>query len=91
VRHKNQMYEVEIKSNALLKEGKKSLITYFRGGNKKTIVNNTRVLYPQYTDPNDKPIVSITPITFREYEERVGGNMIHQKKHLVKAEGEFPI
>lgn len=81
------MYEVEIRSQAILKEGKKSLITYFQGGNKKTIASNVRVIYPQFTKPEDKPIVSITPITFREYEERKNGGMIKQKGHMVETEG----
>jgi|694.fasta_scaffold110241_2 hypothetical protein len=84
---KNKMYEVELKSKALLREGKKSLITYFQGGPKKLIVSNLKYLYPQYTNPEDKPQVDITPITFREFEERKNGTQVNQKRHLVKAEG----
>ena len=81
------MYEVELKSKAILKEGKKSLITYFQGGNKKTIASNVRHLYPQYTQPEDKPTVFITPISYREYQERVEGSTIRQKGHMVETEG----
>jgi len=41
-----KIYEVEIKSMALIREGKKSLITYFQGGPKKLIVSNLKYLFP---------------------------------------------
>lgn len=78
-----QMYEVEIKSKALLREGKRGLITYFEGGRRKTIVSNVRKIYPQYTDPKDEPVVNITPIKREEYEARVNGRQINQKQHLI--------
>jgi hypothetical protein len=87
MRKKDQMYEVEIKSEALLREGKKSLITYFQGGNKKTIVMNCQKLYPQYTKGEDKPSVFITPIAFREYQERAFSGAVKQKGHLMNVEG----
>jgi hypothetical protein len=80
---KGQLYEVEIKSKALLREGKNGLITYFRGGQKKTIASNVRKIYPQYTDPVDAPVVNITPISFRDYEQRKNGGEIRQKQHLI--------
>ena len=80
-----RLYEVEIKSKALLREGKNGLITYFEGGRKKTIVRNVQRLYPQYTDPADSPIVNITPITREEYERRFDGGQLTQKQHLIKA------
>ena len=86
-RKKNQMYEVEIKSKAILKEGKKSLVTYFQGGNKKTIASNVRLLYPQYTREEDKATVFITPISYKDYLERVDGEAIKQKGHLIETEG----
>jgi len=86
MRKQNQLYEVEVKSMALLREGKKGFITYFRGGNKKTIVSNLMKLYPQYTNPADKPNVEIRPISFREYEMRKNGGQINQKAHFVEAE-----
>lgn len=84
---KDQLYEVEIKSQAILREGQRSLVTYFKGGPKKTIVANVQRLYPQYTNPVDKPVVNITPITFREYKERCETGIIKQKQHLVNASG----
>lgn len=87
MRRKNQIYEVEIKSNAILKEKKKGLITYFKGGNKKTIVMNVQHLYPQYTRPEDKPLINITPISYKEYKLRLDGGAITQKRHLVEVEG----
>lgn len=84
---KKKLYEVELKSKALLREGKKSLITYFQGGPKKRIVSNLIILFPQYTQPEDKPQVDITPITFRELEERRNGTQINQKRHLIQEEG----
>lgn len=87
MRKDNQLYEVEIKSQSLLAEGKKSFITYFRGGNKKTIASNVRYLYPQYTKEEDKATVYITPITEEEYQSRVNGGMIKQKQHLIQGEG----
>lgn len=86
-RKKNQMYEVELKSKSILKEGKKSLITYFQGGNKKTIAMNVRHLYPQYTKEEDKPTVFITPISYKEYQERTNSGKINQKGHMVETEG----
>jgi hypothetical protein len=84
---KIKLYEVEIKSKALLKEGKKGLITYFQGGQKHHIVKNVMALYPQYTKPEDAPVVNITPITNEEYQKRLVGKDIEQKQHLLKAEG----
>jgi hypothetical protein len=80
---KQQLYEVEIKSQSLLKEGKKSLVTYFQGGLKRNIVLNVKQLYPQYTNPQDNPIVLITPISKSEYEKRLKTNVVNQKKHLI--------
>jgi len=79
-----RIYEVEIKSQALLREGMKSFITYFMGGRKKTIVSNVQKLYPQFTAAEDKPIVLITPISKKEYEFRKGGGQIQHKRHLIK-------
>lgn len=87
MRKKHQLYEVELKSKAILKEGKKSLITYFSGGNKKTIASNVRKLYPQYTKKEDKAEVLITPISDEEYEARRTGKPINQKGHMVETEG----
>ena len=83
---KKQLYEVEIKSQALLREGKKGLVTYFQGGRKKQIASNVRFLYPQYTKPEDKPVINITPISFSEYEYRKNGGVIKQKAHLIEGE-----
>jgi hypothetical protein len=80
---KKQLYEVEIKSMALIREGKKSFITYFSGGKKKTIVSNVMILYPQFTNPADKPVVNITPITEEEYMDRLVTKEIHQKQKQV--------
>jgi hypothetical protein len=44
-------------------------------------------LYPQYTKPEDAPVVNITPITNEEYQKRLVGKDIEQKQHLLKAEG----
>lgn len=84
-----QLYEVEIKSQALLRENKKGLVTYFRGGKKKTIVMNVQKLYPQYTNPDDAPVVNITPICEEEYNKRVGVDFIRQKQHLMKVHGDL--
>lgn len=83
---KNNLYEVEIKSMAIIREGQKSLITYFKGGPVKRIISNIQKLYPQYTNPDDKPHVSVTKITYREFEERLNGNVIRQKAHLIQGE-----
>lgn len=87
MRNKNKIYEVEIKSQALLKEGKKGFITYFRGGTHRQIISNLKILYPQYMNPDDKPTVNITPISFAEYDARSKENLIRQKQHLVQGEG----
>lgn len=79
-----QIYEVEIKSQALLREGKKSFVTYFIGGRKKTIVSNVQILYPQFTKKEDSPLVLITPISKAEYERRKNGGQIRHKRHLMR-------
>jgi hypothetical protein len=61
-----QLYEVEIKSKALLRENQKGFITYFRGGKPETIVSNCKILYPQFTKPEDSPTVNIT-LTLKVY------------------------
>ena len=76
MRKQERLYEVELKSKALLREGKKGFITYFKGGNKKAIAKNVRVLYPQWTKPEDAPMVNITPISYKEYKRRVEGGVI---------------
>jgi hypothetical protein len=82
-----QLYEVEIKSKALLRENKNGMITYFLGGRKKSIVKNVQALYPQFCDPSDDPIVNIRPITKKEYDERNNGGLIRQKQHLINQPG----
>jgi hypothetical protein len=86
---KKKLYEVEIKSMALINEGKKSLITYFQGGTKKRIVSNVQKIFPQYTKMEDKPVVNITAITYKEYEERKNGGQIKQKVEMIKTEGDI--
>jgi hypothetical protein len=86
---KNKLYEVEIKSMALINEGKKSLITYFQGGTKKRIVSNVQKIFPQYTKMEDKPVVNITSITFKEYEERKSGGQIKQKVEMIQTKGDI--
>jgi hypothetical protein len=82
-----KLYEVEIKSQAILQEGKKSFITYFQGGRAKRIISNLRILYPQYMNPEDKPLVNITEISQQEYLERKEGKQVMQKGHMLEAEG----
>lgn len=89
MRQKNQLYEVEIKSEALLREDKKGFICYFQGGNRKTIIMNVQKLYPQFTQPEDKPVVNIRPIRYKEYEARLNGEPIEQKQKLIQKEGNF--
>ena len=75
----NQLYEVEIKSQALLREDKKSFVTYFRGGEPKDVLMNARKLYPQYTNPEDKPVVHVNEITQEEYNKRFHDNVVYQR------------
>lgn len=84
--NKNKIYEVQIKSKALIQEGKKSLITYFKGGTHEQIVANARALYPQYTKIEDKPNIDITPISLREYKKRLSGDIVVHKGLLIKGE-----
>lgn len=83
MRKKDQMYQVELKSKSILREGKKSLITYFQGGNRKTIAMNVMRLYPQYTKPEDMPKVIITAIPYREYLKILNGGVVTQKSVMV--------
>jgi energy-converting hydrogenase Eha subunit F len=80
------LYEVEIKSKALLRENQRGFITYFRGGEPSTIVSNVKILYPQFTNPEDDPVVNITPITEMEYTKRLFGSVIEQKQEMVQTE-----
>lgn len=84
---RKQLYEVEIKSMAIVREGKKSFITYFEGGPHNVIISNLRLLYPQYMDPADKPVVGITKISRKDYERRKKGDYIAQKAQMIKTEG----
>ena len=84
---RKRLYEVEIKSGALIDIGKKGFVTYFEGGQKKTIVKNVLKLYPQFTQPEHKPIVNITPITYEEYEKRQEDGIVRQKQVLVSGRG----
>jgi hypothetical protein len=84
-----RLYEVEVKSQSILREGKKSFITYFQGGPGKRIISNLKILYPQYMNPEDKPLVNITPITLKEYQERQGGRQIEQKAQMFEGEGDI--
>jgi hypothetical protein len=79
-----QLYEVEIKSKSILRENQRGFITYFRGGEHETIVSNCKILYPQFTKPEDDPIVNITPITESEYTQRLFGKMIIQKQEMLQ-------
>jgi len=88
-RRNKKLYEVEIKSMALINEGKKSLITYFQGGTKKRIVSNVQKIFPQYTKMEDKPVVNITRITMEEYEQRKNGGQIKQKVEMVQTKGDI--
>ncbi len=86
MRKQKQLYEVEIKSQSLLKEGKKGLITYFRGGNHQTVGKNIMKLYPQYTKAEDKPMFNIRAITEEEYKFRENSGTVTQKGHMVRGE-----
>lgn len=83
----NKLYEVEIKSMSILRDGKKSFITYFQGGPAKRIISNLKILYPQYMNTDDKPMVNITPISMKEYLARKNGQQIEHKGHMMEAEG----
>jgi hypothetical protein len=90
MKNKNKkLFEVEIKSMALINEGKKSLITYFQGGTKKRIVSNVQKIFPQYTKVEDKPVVNITRITMEEYEERKNGGAIKQNLEMIQTKGDI--
>jgi len=80
----NQLYEVEIKSQSLLKEEKKGFIIYFRGGTHQQIGKNVMKLYPSYTKPEDKPMINITPISEEEYTNRVMTGVIKQQGQLIE-------
>jgi len=84
-----KLFEVEIKSMALINEGKKSLITYFQGGTKKRIVSNVQKIFPQYTKIEDKPVVNITRITMEEYEQRKNGGAIKQNLEMIQTKGDI--
>jgi hypothetical protein len=85
----NKLYEVEIKSMSILRDGKKSFITYFQGGPAKRIISNLKILYPQYMNPDDKPLVNITPISMKEYNARKGGQQIEHKAQMFEGEGDI--
>lgn len=87
-KNKNKLFEVEIKSMALIRDGMKSFITYFQGGPAKRIISNLKILYPQYMNPEDNPVVNITHISLEEYEERKNGSQIKHKQHLIQGEAD---
>ena len=79
-----KLYEVEIKSKALLRENQRGFITYFRGGEHQTIISNLKILYPQFTNPEDDPVVNITEISEEDYTKRLFSNLIVQKQEMVQ-------
>lgn len=78
-----KMYEVEIKSQELLRRGQRSLVTYFEGGTHQEIISNVKVLYPEYTKVEDQPVVNVTPIKRSEYNKRKKQNTIFQKQQML--------
>jgi hypothetical protein len=84
---KEKIFQVEIKSEAVFREGKKSFITYFSGNNTKLMASNCRYLYPQYMKPEDNPVVGFSEISQEEYEERKNGGPIKQKSILMGSRG----
>ena len=89
MKKENQMYEVEIKSMAIINENKKGFITYFQGGTHEQIISNLKILYPQFMNVEDKPNVNITPISKREYKRRLNGNTIQQKGRVLEGTGDI--
>ena len=82
----SKLYEVEIKSLALLREGKKFDYLFSRSWTE-LIASNVRYLYPQYTKEEDHPVVDITPISKKEFRRRKRGKQIKQKRQLVSTSG----
>lgn len=78
-----QLYEVEIKSKALLRDGKRGFVTYFRGGPKAAIAKNVRKMYPNFMKEEDDPVVNITPIVDEEYDKRKGKDYIEQNQEMI--------
>jgi hypothetical protein len=81
--HRNQLLRVEIKSEAIFKEGKKGFVTYFRGGTDEMIIHDLKQLYPQFMNPDDHPVVNITPIKKKEYNFDRNTKRINEKQQLV--------
>lgn len=86
-RRTEQLYEVEIKSMEIIKNGKKGFICYFKGGDHKTIVSNCRKLYPQYMKMDDKPNINITPISNTEYRNREKSGTIKHRGLMLEGRG----
>lgn len=82
---RNQLLRVEIKSEAIFKEGKKGFVTYFRGGTDEMIIHDLKQLYPQFMNPDDHPVVNITPIKKKEYNFDRNTKRINEKQQLVNA------
>ena len=80
---KNQLLRVEIKSESIFKEGKKSFVTYFRGGTDEMIIHDLKQLYPQFMNTDDSPVVNITPIKKTEYNFDRNTKRINEKQQLV--------
>lgn len=80
---RNQLLRVEIKSEAIFKEGKKGFVTYFRGGTDEMIIHDLKQLYPQFMNPDDHPVVNITPIKKKEYNFDRNTKRINEKQQLV--------
>ena len=79
----NQLLRVEIKSESIFKEGKKGFVTYFRGGSDEMIIHDLKQLYPQFMNPDDQPVVNITPIKKTEYNFDRNTKRINEKQQLV--------
>jgi len=70
-------------------KAKKVLFVTLKVEIKKTIIMNVQKLYPQYTKPEDSPVVNITPIRYNKYEGRKNGGEIKQKQQIFERRGNF--
>ena len=83
---RNQMHKVEIKSKALLREGQKGFITYFKGGTHEQIISDCRQLYPQYMMTWDDPVVNITAIDKKQYDMDRNTKRVNEKQKLIQGQ-----
>ena len=81
---RKQLLRVEIKSEAIFRDKKKSFVTYFQGGTDRLIIHDVKQMYPQFMADEDHPVVEITPISKKQYKMDLNTKRVNVKGQAVQ-------